>query len=66
VRDAVDAGVPMKVVQERLRHRSYSTTADLYAWVTPDMQQDAAVLIESLLAPGPSSSGELVGTTKRR
>jgi len=56
----------MKVVQERLRHRSYSTTADLYAWVTPDMQQDAAVVIESLLAPGPSTSSEFVEPTKMR
>jgi hypothetical protein len=54
------------VVQERLRHRSYSTTADLQAWVMPDMQQDAVVLIESLLALGSSTSGGLVGTTKRR
>jgi len=47
----LEAGVPMKVVQERLRHSSYSTTADIYASVTAGMQHDAARTITTLLAP---------------
>ncbi len=45
----IEAGIPLKVVQERIRHASYATTADLYAHVTAGMQQHAASAIESLL-----------------
>lgn len=34
-------GVPLKVVQERLRHASIKITADIYSHVLPKMQQDA-------------------------
>ena len=55
----IEAGVPLKVVQERLRHSSYSTTADLYAHVTRGIQREAARTIESVLRPPSpvSSSG---------
>ncbi len=36
------AGVPVKVVSERLGHASPSTTLAIYAHVLPDMQADAA------------------------
>ncbi len=45
----IGAGISLKVVQERLRHASFVTTADLYAHVTPTMQEEAARVIESLL-----------------
>lgn len=35
------AGVPAKVVSERLGHSSITITLDLYSHVLPDMQQDA-------------------------
>jgi site-specific recombinase XerD len=47
----VEAGIPLKVVQERLRHASYSTTADLYAHVGGGIQQEAAKTIEAILRP---------------
>lgn len=36
------AGVPLKVVSERLGHASITQTADRYSHVLPTMQQDAA------------------------
>ena len=50
----VEAGIPLKVVQERLRHASYLTTADLYAHVGGGIQQEAAKTIESILRPAPT------------
>ncbi|MET0039932.1 MAG: tyrosine-type recombinase/integrase [Dehalococcoides mccartyi] len=35
-------GTPLKVVQERLGHRSIKTTGDIYAHVLPGMQEEAA------------------------
>ncbi|MBN1174993.1 MAG: site-specific integrase, partial [Micromonosporaceae bacterium] len=39
---ALAAGVEMKVVQEMLRHSSYTVTADTYTSVLPDLAIDAA------------------------
>ena len=36
------AGVPLRVVQGILGHSQLSTTADIYAHVTPELQKDAA------------------------
>ena len=36
------AGVPIKVVQERLGHKQISITLDIYAYALPSMHQDAA------------------------
>ena len=47
----IRAGVPMKVVQERLGHASILTTMDLYAHIMPGMQQDAAQKLGDALAP---------------
>lgn len=35
------AGVPAKIVQERLGHSNINTTLDIYSHVTPTMQKDA-------------------------
>ena len=37
----MEAGVSAKVVQERLGHSNISTTLDIYAHVTPTLQQSA-------------------------
>ena len=47
------AGVPQKVVQERLGHQRIETTLDVYAHVLPSMQRDAARTLSALLH-GPS------------
>ena len=46
----IQAGVPMKTVQEILGHSDYSTTANIYAHVTPQMRKDAADKIAAALA----------------
>lgn len=43
------AGVPVKVMQERLGHASSQITLDLYSHVIPGMQADAAAKIGTLL-----------------
>jgi integrase len=43
------AGVPSKVVQERLGHKDISTTLDVYAHVLPGQQRDAARKLAALL-----------------
>lgn len=40
----LEAGVPAKVVQERLGHSNYSTTMNIYSHVTETMQDDAVSL----------------------
>lgn len=45
------AGVPVKVMQERLGHSSVAITMDLYSHVIPGMQADAAAKIGGLLRP---------------
>jgi integrase len=47
--DLLRAGVPVKVVSERLGHASVSTTLDVYAHVLPDMQDAAAAAADAIL-----------------
>lgn len=47
---AIPAGVPMKVVQERLGHSSIKTTMDLYSHVMPGMQRSASEVVAALVA----------------
>jgi integrase len=51
------AGVPAKIVSERLGHASISITLDLYSHVTSDMQERAAEAMGAMFAGGV----ELVG-----
>jgi len=44
------AGVPAKVVSERLGHSQISITMDLYSHVMPGMQKDAVKKLDDLLA----------------
>ena len=46
---ALKAGVPAKVVSERLGHASVAFTLDRYADVLPDQQREAADLMDSVL-----------------
>ncbi len=49
---ALQAGVPAKLVSDRLGHASVAFTLDTYAHVLPDQQRQAADLMDSLL-PSP-------------
>jgi integrase len=44
------AGVPVKVVSERLGHATASFTLDVYSWVLPGMQADAAAIFSRLMS----------------
>ena len=48
---ALAAGVPMKVVSDRLGHSTTTITADLYTHVTPTVARDAADKIADLVRP---------------
>jgi len=48
------AGVPLKVVSERLGHSSPAFTMAVYQHVLPGMQRDAAELFVGLIEPEPS------------
>jgi integrase len=59
---ALEAGVPMKVVQDRLNHASERITADIYTRVRAPLQSDAAERVSALILPidplpEPPSSG---------
>ena len=47
----LEAGVPLKVVSERLGHSTISITADTYQHVLDHMQDQAADAMRGLLAP---------------
>jgi integrase len=53
---ALKAGVPVKVVSERLGHASTSFTLDVYSHVLPGMQEDAAETVAALFLPKSSVS----------
>ena len=38
---ALEAGVPMKMVQEQLGHASLAVTSDIYSHVSEDLARDA-------------------------
>ena len=48
-RPALQAGVPIKVVQERLGHKRIEITLNIYAHALPSMQQDAEAKLAALL-----------------
>ncbi len=48
---ALEAGVPMKVVQDRLNHASERITADIYTHVRTPLQSDAAERVAELILP---------------
>ncbi len=46
------AGIHPKIVSERLGHSTISITLDTYSHVLPDMQRDAAISLDAILAAG--------------
>jgi integrase len=46
----LSVGVPVQVVAQRLGHSTPTQTLEVYAHVTPDLQADAAVKLDALLA----------------
>ncbi len=44
------AGIPSKVVAERLGHSSSRVTDDIYSHVLPDTQDQAAIALDSLMS----------------
>ncbi|MGO8683410.1 MAG: tyrosine-type recombinase/integrase [Thermoleophilia bacterium] len=55
----LQAGVPAKIVQERLGHRSITITMDIYSHVTPGMDADAARIFGRLVAAAGAISTSL-------
>jgi integrase len=49
---ALAAGVPAKVVSERLGHASVMITLDTYSHILPSMQEDAASTVAKLILEG--------------
>jgi integrase len=64
----IAAGVPVKVVSERLGHASPTFTIETYQHVLPGMQADAAKLFETLIAPSvlPAARHPVEGRKKPR
>ncbi len=52
------AGVPMKVIQERLGHSDIRTTLMFYQHYTPGIRKDAAKRLDELLQPEAPPGGE--------
>lgn len=48
---ALEAGIPMKVVQDRLNHASERITSDIYTHVRAPLQSDAADRVAGLILP---------------
>jgi len=46
---ALQAGIPAKVVSERLGHATVAFTLDVYSHVVPGLQEDAAERIAALM-----------------
>lgn len=68
---ALAAGVPLKVVSDRLGHSSIGITADLYTHVVPAVSRDAADRMAVLLEEASSAQigappGRAAGPTPRR
>lgn len=47
----IAAGVPVKIVSERLGHATSSITQDIYAHVLPHMQERAVMVVDSIITP---------------
>ncbi len=64
----IAAGIPVKVVSERLGHATPTFTIETYQHVLPGMQAEAARVFEQLIVPGvlPASKSPVEGREKRR
>ena len=61
----MDAGVPPKVIAERLGHSRASFTEDTYQHVLPGMQADAAQIFAHLVSD-PASTGNTRWKTRKK
>ncbi len=64
----IAAGVPVKVVSERLGYATPTFTIETYQHVLPGMQAEAARVFEHLIVPGvlPGATSPVEGREKRR
>jgi integrase len=62
----IAAGVPAKVVAERLGHSRASFTIDSYQHVLPGMQADAAAIFADLVTESPSTGSGRSSREKTR
>ena len=60
----IKAGVPAKVVSERLGHATSTFTIETYQHVLPGMQADAARTFQTLIAPGVLPAPGSTGSTR--
>lgn len=49
---ALQAGIPAKIVQDRLGHSTVAITLNIYSHVTPQLQSDAASTVAALISQG--------------
>lgn len=54
---ALEAGISMKVIQDRLDHASEAITSDIYTHVRAPLQSDAAEKVAELLLPDDTARG---------
>ena len=50
------SGVPVKIISERLGHTSVAFTQDIYSHVLPNMQQQAADMVDRLFSANKKGS----------
>ena len=65
----LDAGADMKVIQARLGHTKYETTANLYAHLLQGAQADATSKLDEMMArkkPKKSWWAHFVGTLQKQ
>jgi integrase len=48
---ALQAGIPAKIVQDRLGYSTVAITLNIYSHVTPQLQSDAAATVAGLIWP---------------
>ena len=48
----LEQGVNIKIISERLGHKSIRTTMDIYSHVTPSMQEEAVTALEKMMNKG--------------
>jgi integrase len=55
------AGVPTRVVSDRLGHSAMAVTTDIYQHAVPDLEADFAERIAALVVPGAASDRRITG-----
>lgn len=63
---ALEQGINLKVVQERLGHSTVNITLNVYSHVSPTMHAEAADLVAALILSLNPSPGAGDGNSRRR